>query len=237
MSSSPDAQTLARRLEEEIIRYDLQAGWRLPSEESLSQSHGVSRGTVRTAIAILREKGRVSSRRGGGTFVAGAESDAVAGALRRYASTTEPERAFEELLKLRMLVEGECARELATRRRKEALLRLQESFTAMKQTMDSPTGFAKADFEFHRTLVNESDNGLFRSIMFALAGIFEDYARHSHTVVVDRRIRVLTEHEAILEAIQQGDADAAGQLATAHVQRAKASLQATRAKLPSVVET
>lgn len=230
MKTPPDAQELARRLEEEIARYDLQAGWRLPSEESLAQMHGVSRGTIRTAIAILRDKGRVSSRRGGGTFVSGSEADAVAGALRGYAASTEPERAFEELLKLRVLIEGECARELATRRRKEATLRLQESFQAMKRTLDSPAGFAKADFEFHRTLVNESGNGIFRSIMFALAGIFEDYAKHSHTVVADRRLRVLAEHEAILEAIQQGDADAAGQLAAAHVQRAKASLLATRAK-------
>lgn len=230
MNPTDEAYALARKLEDEIVRYGLQPGWRLPSEESLAQMHGVSRGVIRSAIGVLRERGLVASRRGGGTFVASVDVDAVAGALRGYVGRTETDKAFEELLHLRMLVEAECARELATKRRKEALTRLQESFDAMKRNMDSPAGFAKADFDFHRTMVNESGNGLFRAIMSALSGILEDYSKHSHTVVADRRARVLAEHESILEAIQQGDGEAAAHLASAHVQRAKASLKAVRAK-------
>ena len=224
MNPTDEARALARKLEEEIARYGLQPGWRLPPEEALAQMHGVSRGVIRTAIGVLREHGLVTSRRGGGTFVATAEADAVAGALRGYIGKTETHKAFDELLQLRMLVEGECARALANKRRKEALTRLQECFDAMKRNMDSPVAFAKADFEFHKTLVNESGNGLFGSIIAALSQIFEEYIRHSHTVVGDRRIRVLAEHEAIVEAIQQGDGEAAASLAAAHVQRAKASL-------------
>jgi DNA-binding FadR family transcriptional regulator len=230
MIPTEEAYAIARKLEDEIARYGLQPGWRLPPEESLAQMHGVSRGVIRSAISILRERGLVASRRGGGTFVASVDVDAVAVALRGYVGRTETDKAFDELLHLRMLVEGECARELATKRRKEALTRLQESFDAMKRGMDSPAGFAKADFEFHRTMVNESGNGIFRAIMSALSGILEDYSKHSHTIVPDRRVRVLAEHEAILEAIQQGDGEAAAHLASAHVQRAKASLKAVRAK-------
>jgi GntR family transcriptional regulator len=39
-------------------------GGRLPSEEALAVSHGVSRGTVRQALALLRAEGVVTSRRG-----------------------------------------------------------------------------------------------------------------------------------------------------------------------------
>lgn len=230
MNHTEETYALAKKLEDEITRYGLQSGWRLPPEESLAQMHGVSRGTIRAAIGILRERGLVASRRGGGTFVASVDVDAVAGALRGYVGRTETDKAFDELLHLRMLVEAECARELATKRRKEALTRLQESFDAMRRNMDSPAGFAKADFDFHRTMVNESGNGIFRAIMSALSGILEDYSKHSHTVVADRRSRVLSEHEAILEAILQGDGEAAAHLASAHVQRAKAALKAVRAK-------
>lgn len=224
MNPTDESRALATKLEDEIVRYGLQAGWRLPPEENLAQMHGVSRGVVRAAIAVLRERGLVASRRGGGTFVASPEADAVSGALRGYLGRTETEKAFGELLQLRMLVEGECARELATKRRKEALLRLEECFEAMKRSMESPAAFAKADLDFHRTLVGESGNGLFRSIIGALAQIFEEYIRHSHTVVTDRRVRVIAEHEAILDAIRQGDGEAAAHLASAHVQRAKTSL-------------
>ncbi len=39
-------------------------GGRLPSEETLAQRHGVSRGTVRHALSVLRAEGVVTSRRG-----------------------------------------------------------------------------------------------------------------------------------------------------------------------------
>jgi DNA-binding FadR family transcriptional regulator len=230
MAVIEETYALAQKLEDEITRYGLQSGWRLPSEEKLALMHGVNRGAIRAAIAVLRERGLVASRRGGGTFVASPDIDTVAGALRGYVGRTETDKAFDELLHLRTLVEGECARELATKRRKEALTRLQESYAEMVRRVEQPAAFAKADFNFHRVLVNESGNGIFRAIMSALSGVFEDYARHSHTVVGDRRARVLSEHEAILEAIQQGDGDAAAHLASAHIQRSKAALKAVRAK-------
>lgn len=229
MTPNDDVQELAAKLEAELKRYGLQPGWRLPSEERLAQMHGVSRGVIRSAISLLRERGVVASRRGGGTFVNPLDADAVASVLSGYAARTEADKAFDELLHLRMLVEGECARELAKKRRKEALIRLQESFDRMKSSLNSPVAFAKADLEFHRTLVNESGNALFRAIMQALSGIFESYSKHSHAVV-DRRPRVLAEHEAILEAVLQGDSDAAANLMSAHIQRAKANLLADHKK-------
>jgi GntR family transcriptional regulator len=41
----------------------------LPSESYLQQEHGVSRGTVRTAVRILRDEGLVVTIGGRGTFV------------------------------------------------------------------------------------------------------------------------------------------------------------------------
>lgn len=41
----------------------------LPSESYLQQQHGVSRGTVRAAVGILRDEGLVVTIGGRGTFV------------------------------------------------------------------------------------------------------------------------------------------------------------------------
>jgi len=41
----------------------------LPSESHLQQQYGVSRGTVRTAVGILRDEGLVVTIGGRGTFV------------------------------------------------------------------------------------------------------------------------------------------------------------------------
>lgn len=49
---------------------DLKPCQRLPTEPNLMRSHGVSRSTVRAALAILEDKGIVTRRSGKGTFVA-----------------------------------------------------------------------------------------------------------------------------------------------------------------------
>jgi DNA-binding GntR family transcriptional regulator len=50
-------------------------GVRLPSEAALSRRFGISRPVVRQALARLRESGLVQSRRGSGSYIAGAASD------------------------------------------------------------------------------------------------------------------------------------------------------------------
>lgn len=57
-------QKLAANLRKEIEAGTFGNNGRLPSEESLAEQHGVSRGTVRNALALLRANGLVTSRRG-----------------------------------------------------------------------------------------------------------------------------------------------------------------------------
>ena len=57
-------------------------GGRLPSEEELAERHGVSRGTVRHALALLRSEGVVTSRRG----------------TRRVVLENPPVQSFSELM-------------------------------------------------------------------------------------------------------------------------------------------
>lgn len=229
-STTPGATSVAAAIEAELARTGLKPGWRLPSEERLAEMHKVSRGVVRAALAGLRERGVLTSRRGGGTYVNSGDASSVAQALRGYARMTQTDKAFGELLELRMLIESECARALAARQRKEALNRMDDAFAAMRRSRGDSIAFARADFEFHRVLVQESGNALFHAIMEALGGVFEDYSKHSHTAIGDRRDRTLAEHEAILEAIRAGDADAAAHLAAAHIRRAKSTLEATRTR-------
>jgi DNA-binding GntR family transcriptional regulator len=60
---------LANILREMIESGELPPRAPLPSESYLQQQHGVSRGTVRTAVSILRDEGLVITITGRGTFV------------------------------------------------------------------------------------------------------------------------------------------------------------------------
>lgn len=62
-------QTIADAVRQELDAGQPPAGGLLPSESDLSARHGASRVTVRRALEVLRDEGRVDSRQGFGWFV------------------------------------------------------------------------------------------------------------------------------------------------------------------------
>jgi len=68
----PDSLTPLYEQLATVLREEIDAGRitsRLPSETSLVQQYGVSRGTVRRAVALLIDVGYAQVSRGRGTFV------------------------------------------------------------------------------------------------------------------------------------------------------------------------
>lgn len=61
--------SLAQKLRRQIAVGGLQPGDRLPTEDELVQEHGLSRITIRRALALLEKDGLVSRKRKLGTFV------------------------------------------------------------------------------------------------------------------------------------------------------------------------
>lgn len=62
-------KALAGRLREQISNNTYPPGWRLPSEQTLAQTYGINRETVRRAIRELRAEGLVVVTRGRGVLV------------------------------------------------------------------------------------------------------------------------------------------------------------------------
>jgi GntR family transcriptional regulator len=75
MNPTPLYVQLAGILRDMITAGELAPRAPLPSESYLQQEQGVSRGTVRMAVAILRDEGLVVTIGGRGTFVRPATSD------------------------------------------------------------------------------------------------------------------------------------------------------------------
>jgi GntR family transcriptional regulator len=69
MDPTPLSVQLANLLRAMIVSGELGPRAALPSESYLQQQHGVSRGTVRSAVGILRDEGLVVTIGGRGTFV------------------------------------------------------------------------------------------------------------------------------------------------------------------------
>ncbi|MGH7921578.1 MAG: GntR family transcriptional regulator [Candidatus Dormibacteraceae bacterium] len=69
MQHPPAYRRVAASLREQIASGELAPGDRLPSETEMTMSLGVSRITIRHALAVLAAEGLVETRHGAGTFV------------------------------------------------------------------------------------------------------------------------------------------------------------------------
>ena len=63
------------RFEKDILNKKIKPGDRLPSERELQEKLSVSRWTIREAYRLLRQKGLVEIKHGGGTFVTIIDND------------------------------------------------------------------------------------------------------------------------------------------------------------------
>ncbi len=62
-------EQIAAELRDQIVTGQLAAGQKMPSETTLEQRYGVSRVTIRRALAVLRNQGMVVVRKGHGGYV------------------------------------------------------------------------------------------------------------------------------------------------------------------------
>ncbi len=70
MSETVLYRAIADRLRRDIYEGRLLPGARLPTEQDITETHGVSRHTAREALQLLRHEGLITRRRGAGTVVA-----------------------------------------------------------------------------------------------------------------------------------------------------------------------
>lgn len=100
----PRYYQLKEILEKRIQSGEFQPGDQFPTDESLCQEYGLSRGTVRRAIDILAEEGRLRREQGRGTFVSPSRLSPVYFRLADFAEDMR-QRGREpstELLRLRV---------------------------------------------------------------------------------------------------------------------------------------
>jgi GntR family transcriptional regulator len=73
----PKYRQLLQLLRQQILSGELAPGARIPTEEELVQTYGLSRGTVRKAIEQLAAEGLVRTEQGSGTYVSTAHPSAI----------------------------------------------------------------------------------------------------------------------------------------------------------------
>ena len=223
---------VSREIEKAILRDRLGATTRLPTESELCRSFGVSRTVVREALQQLAARGIIHSVAGSGSYVSPSNLDNLERCLSLLSKQNPDQKAFLELLDLRLLVETEMAGRLAEFPTIGSVRALRAALAMMvKATFDDPEPFARADTAFHLAIVEGVGHGLFATILKPLAPLAHQYGLETYDSksTLDGVIR---EHRAVLRHIEAGNPEGARNAMADHLtssRRHYAELLARRA--------
>ena len=208
---------------EQIVSGALQEGDKLPSENQICQRWNVSRPTVREALMRLHADGLVIARQGAGTFVGKRPSD-----LLTRLTTVSDVPGLLRCLEVRSALEGQAAGLAARRRTSDQMDGISCAFDRLQSALADGTAAAAEDFAFHLAVAEASGNGMFTDILQVLG----TQVKHAMGVALgitqatsrERAQRVLAEHQAVTEAIERGDVEAATLCMRYHLHRARQRL-------------
>ena len=222
---------VAEQIRRQIVLRLIPSGQALPPERDLAGMFGVGRATVQQAIRLLVDDHMVESRRGrhgGGNFVVGrgedrAGAEALLGRLRRRHDRVEDALAY------RRAIEPAVAAAAAGARSRTDLGRLADAGAAAAAA-ETDVEFMQADTEFHFALAEATGNRLFREAVEkvrlelndALIALPESRVWHERSAL---------EHEAILDAVRDGDRDGAAAAMETHIAHTQQSVAALLAAL------
>ena len=208
------------RVVEAILRGDFAPHNKLPTEEALSAQFGVSRPTVREALARLRSDGIIDSRRGAGSTVIRAPGTPVVAAT-PVKSLADIERYYA----FRSCVEMGAAAGAAEFRDADDLEALQLAFEALNTAMEGGESGTDEDVRFHLAIAQASHNPFFvTTIATSVAPIrqFIELARNVTDKKSPTRVRATqAEHQAIVDAIVRRSSGDAAEAIRIHILNAK----------------
>lgn len=213
------AEIVASSLRARILSGALPDGAMLPKQEDLLNEFGVSPPCIREAFRILETEGLVTVIRGnvGGAIVHVPHAGTAAYMLGLVLQSRGV--SLYDLLNGMRLLEPACAGEAAQRpdRATTVLPKLRANINACAQAVDDPAAFISLARAFHVELVSNCGNETMSLVVGALERLWtvqmEALAvdRSNHGSFSDRAVRqsLLSEHERIYRAIEDGDASAA----------------------------
>ncbi len=200
-----------------ISRGELKPGQRLPSERELCKNFGAGRSSLREALRCLCIVGVLNARVGDGTSVA-VDGGKFLGKIVEWRVMTE-RHDIENLMEVRIALEGVAAASAARRGSAQELFKLQALLAKMEAAADDERRFAALDLEFHMTLAEASENLLIVDLVAMIRGQLEK-ALPRVLLLPNARPLSLKEHVSIVNAIKRRDPDAAREAMQSHINAA-----------------
>jgi len=215
-----------QRLYEDVIEQiegalksgELQPGDMLPPERELSETFGVSRGTLREAFRILEREGVIESQQGGGRYVR-----KITNNFGHIFSNMEKAEIFD-WLETREILESEIVALASIRASEQDLKDIERILKKSKYAEDIENVYS-SDQAFHLA-VAEATNNIVLINMIELNLDMLNKIRQQTTRLPGRSQEMFQEHMAILEEIQNRNPQAAKEALLHHLRRIRTAIEA-----------
>ena len=218
---------VVHQIEGLILRGILRPGERLPSERELAEKMGVSRPSLREALADLQERSLLVSKAGSGVFVADVLGSAFSDALVKLFASHE--EAVFDYIAFRRDMEGLAAERAAQMGSDTDLQVIDMIFRKMEaaHTKRNPTDEAGLDADFHLAIIEASHNVIMLHMMRSMYQLLREGVFYNRQMMFRQRTTretLLDQHRTIDAALQARDPAGARAAVAAHLDFVENSL-------------
>jgi GntR family transcriptional repressor for pyruvate dehydrogenase complex len=225
------AAAVVRQIERLILHGILRPGERLPSERELAERLGVSRPSLREAVAELQARGLLAPRAGAGIYVADVLGSAFSPALVRLFASQED--ALDDYIAFRRDLEGVAAARAATSGSDTDLSLVSTILRKMEDAHGKrdPAEEAALDADFHMAIIEASHNVIMLHMMRSMMDLLREGVFYNRSVMFnhrDTRDVLLDQHRAIDAALQARDAERARDAVEAHLDFVRLAVRSQR---------
>jgi GntR family transcriptional repressor for pyruvate dehydrogenase complex len=214
------SDTIVEKLEQMILENSFQVGERLPSEEKLAESFGVSRTILREAVKTLKERGLVDVKVGDGIYVAKPKKRILSDMVNRLVRLSDI--SMEEVYDFRRVLEVASCGLAAQNATEEELAALDEIVTEMEKSISRKKRWVELELQFHLQIAQASHNKLFYYIISPLADLLVSaFTKGFSRNAPEGTLEGITGHRSIIQSIRKRDCESAEKAMLRHLDHSK----------------
>jgi len=218
------AKEVEAQIRESIISGKFKIGDKLPPEREMVEQFQVSRVTVREALRNIESLGLISIKRGGqaGAYVSTPNAGPITRSFQNLIAMGK--LTSTHLIDVRLIIEPEIARNAAIRSTKEDINRLKDLLSrAERHTKISCKEARLINVRFHHEVAKINKNPIVLFISESITQLFSAVLIEITQLEINEEtvLSLISEHQYILSAIEDHDADEAWQRTKDHLTQTK----------------
>lgn len=216
-------QILVEQIQDAILSGKLKPGDKLPPQRKLQEMFHTSRASIREALRVLEQKGLIEIKLGvsGGAIVKSGNIEYVSESLALLIK--QQQIPVRHLAEFRVEIEGGAVALAAERATKDDISNLREILIEAKVLLEDGVknleAFDIVDQKFHIETAKISRNVMFLSVQKMIHSNIHFYFKSLPREDISIMRQNYEDLVAITDAIEQGKAEEARQVAQDHVQR------------------